>query len=90
MSDVKKPRVLVRNDEEPGPWIYCGTLPSVGAERHSNTSRMKLRRDVRHLVGEMVLNEIEADMGGTDSDVFRLEVRVKEMTDAEVDAMPED
>ncbi len=80
MSAVKTPRVFIRNDEEPGPWLYCGVMPPNGESR---AGLMKA-------IGQMVLNEIDCDMGGTDSDVFRMEVKVKEMTDAEVEAMPED
>ncbi len=93
MIDMKKRHVFVRNYEEPGPWFHCGEMPPVvttqttlvvlGAIHESRAELMKA-------IGDMVLNEIDSDMGGTDSDVFRMEVKVKEMTGAEVEAMPED
>lgn len=75
MSDEKKMRLFARNPDGEPTWAFCGDLPMCPSTRRA--------------VADFVRDEIEADFGGEEGDRFTLEFKRQEMTDAEVDALPD-
>lgn len=74
MSDTKWKRLFIRNPASGEPWYYCGLLA------HGDS--------VNQAVAEYVLGEIDA-AEPQDGETVVLEFKRQDMTDAEVDALPD-
>lgn len=75
MSDEKKPRLFIRNPQSGEPWAYCGDASDLPA--------------LKAAFGEYAAAESEELRLGRDTERVTLEIRRSDMTDAEVNDLPE-
>lgn len=78
MSDNKKTRYFIRNPESGEAWAYCGEPGDRINDAHFIMA-----------LGQFLFNEIVNDFGGADGDLLTVEIKRRDMTDEEIQALPD-